>query len=69
MANKIKWTKEFWQEWIKNPQQFAKKQGWNWGDADLKWKNWSSKEWGMLSQGEVQAMLQKSKWAGWIWWE
>lgn len=65
----IKFTKEFWSEWVKNPQETAQKHGLDWSKADPKWKNWSRDQWANLSWQEGQELLKNSKWSGWFWWE
>lgn len=65
MSQKMKFTRDFWQEWKSDPQGTAQKYGINWSEVDSEWqhKNWKNTSW-----DEFERLWRKSKWAGWFDW-
>ncbi len=62
---RIKFSREFFQEWQNNPKTTAEKYGLKWSDLDLSWQrtNWST-----IQYKDFEEMWRKSRWANLVDW-
>lgn len=65
MAQQKKFTREFWQEWQKDPHGTAQRWGLDWNELDQDWQN---RDWKNTSWDDFEKMWRKSRWAGWFDW-
>lgn len=65
MPGKIKFTREFWMEWQKNPRATAEKYGIKWAELDNDWQN---RDWKNTTWDEFDKLWRKSRWASWVDW-
>jgi hypothetical protein len=69
MEKHIKFTREFWDKWVKDPRGTAEEVGLDWNSAPKEWQSWPISKWQSMSQQQGQELLKNSKWSGWFWWE